>query len=106
MEVRRHPPHCTDQLESHWILQVSFPSSFQIVITLTDLYTGNAFLTDTGNNRIRKVTVATSVITTMAGSGGTTGGYSGDGSAATSATLNLPSGVTVDSSGTHKNIML
>ncbi len=39
----------------------------------------------------------TGIITTIAGSG--SGGYSGDGSAATSATLNNPQGVAVDASG-------
>ncbi len=38
------------------------------------------------------------VITTIAGSS-SSGGYSGDGIAATSATLNYPQGVALDSSG-------
>ena len=49
------------------------------------------------NNRIRKVTVSTGIITTIAGTG--TAGYSGDNGAATSATLYNPYGVAVDSSG-------
>ncbi len=63
-------------------------------ITLLD----NVYITDSTNQRIRKVTVSTGIITTIAGSGGT-GSYSGDGGAATSATLYNPNGVTVDSSG-------
>ena len=45
---------------------------------------------------IRKVTVSTGIITTIAGTG--TSGYSGDGGAATSATL-YQDGVAVDASG-------
>ena len=54
------------------------------------------------NNRIRKVTVSTGIITCIAGSGTgpNSGGFSGDGGAATSAKLNNPFGVAVDSSGT------
>ncbi len=57
------------------------------------------YIVDRGNNRIRKVTVSTGIITTIAGSS-TSGSYSGDGGAATSAALNNPSGVALDSSGT------
>src|ERR1039458_5040023 len=56
---------------------------------------GNLYIADTWNNRIRKVSGGT--ITTVAGNG--TFGYSGDGGPATSALLNLPSGVAVDSVG-------
>jgi sugar lactone lactonase YvrE len=56
---------------------------------------GNLFIADTGNNRIRKVNSGT--ITTVAGTG--LGGYSGDGGAATSAMLNQPSSVALDSAG-------
>jgi len=58
---------------------------------------GNVYIADYGNNRVRKVTVSTGIITTIVGTG--TAGYSGDGGAATSATLNLPFAVTIDSSG-------
>jgi sugar lactone lactonase YvrE len=58
---------------------------------------GNIYIADSGNCRIRKVTVSTGVITTVAGNGNY--GYSGDGAAATSAALNSPQGVAVDSSG-------
>ena len=57
---------------------------------------GNVFIADQNNNRIRKVTVSTGIITTIAGSNGD---YNGDGGAATSTTLNGPSGVAVDASG-------
>ena len=55
------------------------------------------YIADTYNHRIRKVTVSTGIITTIAGTGSTT--YSGNGGAATSATLYDPEGVAVDSSG-------
>ncbi len=59
------------------------------------------YVADYFNNRIRKVTVSTGIITTYAGSGITSssGSYTGDGGAATSATMNLPIGVAVDSTG-------
>jgi len=56
---------------------------------------GNVYIADTHNNRIRKVSSGT--ITTIAGTG--TVGFSGDGGPATSATMALPTAVTVDSSG-------
>ncbi len=55
------------------------------------------YIADYSNNRIRKVTVSTGFITTIAGNGAT--GYSGDNIAATSASLYNPWGVAVDSSG-------
>ncbi len=58
---------------------------------------GNIYLADYTNNRIRKVTILSGYISTVAGTG--TAGYSGDGAAATSAELDTPSGVAVDSSG-------
>ena len=58
---------------------------------------GNVYIADTDNNRIRKVTISTGIITTIAGTG--TSSYSGDGGEATSATLYYPYGVNVDSSG-------
>ena len=60
-------------------------------------YIGNIYIADASNNRIRKVTVSTGIITTFAGTG--TASYSGDNSPATSATLNYPYGVALDSSG-------
>ena len=56
------------------------------------------YVADYNNNRIRKVTVSTGIITTIAGTG--TGSYSGDNGPATSATINRPYGVTLDASGT------
>ena len=61
------------------------------------------YIADTSNNRIRKVTVSTGIITTIAGTGTTT--FSGDNGAATSATLNNPVGITLDSSGSKLNLL-
>lgn len=58
---------------------------------------GNLYIADTGNARIRKVAAASGLITTVAGNGAIT--YSGDGGAATSASLNSPSAVAVDAAG-------
>ena len=58
---------------------------------------GNVYIADYNNHRIRKVTVSTGIITTIAGTG--SGSYSGDNGAATSATLYLASGVALDASG-------
>ena len=55
------------------------------------------YITDTYNHRIRKVTISTGIITTIAGTGSTT--FSGDNGPATSATFYYPHGVTVDSAG-------
>lgn len=57
----------------------------------------NIYIADSFNNRIRKVTASTGIITTFAGDG--TRGYSGDGSAPTSAELNIPYDAAVGSSG-------
>jgi uncharacterized protein (TIGR03437 family) len=57
---------------------------------------GNIFIADRVNNRIREVS-ASGIITTLAGNG--TGGFSGDGGPATSAELYQPSGVAVNTSG-------
>lgn len=54
---------------------------------------GNLFIADQGNNRVRKVDQATGLITTVAGSGSP--GYSGDNGPATEAGLSLPAGVAV-----------
>lgn len=58
---------------------------------------GNIFIADALNHRVRKVTPE-GIVTTLAGTG--EAGYSGDNGAATSARLNRPSAVTVDTAGT------
>jgi len=57
---------------------------------------GNIYIADDGNNRIRKINTS-GIITTVAGNGGTS--YTGDGLAATAAGINSPSGIAVDGSG-------
>jgi len=59
--------------------------------------TGNFYIADYNNNRIRKVASGTGIITTVAGNG--TGAYAGDNGPATSASLYSPSHVAIDSSG-------
>ena len=61
---------------------------------------GNVYIADFTNNRIRRVTISTGIITTFAGTG--TASYSGDNGPATSATLNYPRGVAVDLAGTPR----
>ena len=58
---------------------------------------GNIYIADTNNQRIRKVTASTGVITTVAGNG--TKGRGGDGAQATAAQLNSPWDVAVDGDG-------
>lgn len=62
---------------------------------------GNLFISDSGNNVIRRVDGLTQVITTYAGNGlpGTPGTTNGDGQVATAAQLNFPLGLVVDGSG-------
>jgi uncharacterized protein (TIGR03437 family) len=69
--------------------QFSFPGGICIDSS------GNIYIADAGNNRIRKISNGT--ITTVAGNG--TAGYTGDNGTATNAELNNPTGVAVDSSG-------
>lgn len=61
---------------------------------------GDLYIVDQANNRIRKITnpgQSNAVITTVVGTG--LAGYTGDGGPATSATLNGPSGIALDSNG-------
>ncbi len=55
---------------------------------------GNLFIADTRNNRIRRVDVASNLISTVAGSG--VRGFAGDGGSATAARIGEPEGVWVD----------
>ena len=58
---------------------------------------GNIYIADRNNHRIRKVTAATGIISTVAGNG--ISGYAGDGGAATAAKLYYPNGIALDSAG-------
>ncbi|MDP2644743.1 MAG: SMP-30/gluconolactonase/LRE family protein [Desulfobacterales bacterium] len=57
----------------------------------------NIFIADTNNHKIRKVTAATGIISTVAGTGAA--GSSGDGGLATAAKLNRPRAVFADAAG-------
>jgi trimeric autotransporter adhesin len=70
--------------------QISYPYGIAV-----DQATGDLYIADGGNNRIRKVTAATDLISTVAG-GGTSNYVDGDGGPATSAWLNTPMGVAFD----------
>ncbi len=58
---------------------------------------GNMYIADSGNNRIRMVNTS-GIISTFAGNG--TNGYTGDGGAATAAELGEPTDVKIDAAGT------
>jgi len=58
---------------------------------------GNLYVADSNNHRVRRIAAATGVITTVAGNG--VEGYSGDGGAATAAYLDSPNGLVLDAAG-------
>ncbi len=58
---------------------------------------GNVYFNDHNNHRVRKITASTGIISTYAGTG--TGSFSGDGGEASSAALNAPNGLSIDTSG-------
>ncbi len=58
---------------------------------------GNLYIADVDNFRIRKLILSTDVISTIAGTA--TPGYNGDNMLATSAELNYPTGVAIDRAG-------
>ena len=63
--------------------------------------TGNLYIADAGNHRVRRVS-PDGIIQTVAGVGpyvSSNGGYAGDGGAATNARLNAPYGLAMDKSG-------
>jgi sugar lactone lactonase YvrE len=70
---------------------LSYPTSISVDVS------GNIYIADTYNNRIRKVDHSSGFITTVAGNG--TPAFSGDNGPATSASLNYPTGVWVDALG-------
>lgn len=71
--------------------KLNYPTSIAIANT------GDIYIADQVNNRIRKVAKLSGVITTIAGTG--VAGYSGDAGAATSAMINGPSGIAFDRQG-------
>ena len=69
------------------------------LLVLIYLYLGNVYIGDYNNNRVRKVTISTGIISTFAGTG--TSSYSGDNGPATSAALYRPTFVSFDSAGIY-----
>ncbi len=67
------------------------------------VWEGNVYFSDTNDNRVRKVTSSTGIISTIAGP---TTGFSGDGGAATSAALYSPWGIAIDTSGMLYTVIL
>ncbi len=57
------------------------------------------YIAETYNHRIRKVTLSTGIISTIAGTG--TSSFSGDDGQATAASLYCPQGVSLDALGTY-----
>jgi uncharacterized protein (TIGR03437 family) len=57
---------------------------------------GDLFVVDQGNNRIREIT-PNNIISTVVGTG--VAGYTGDGGPATTATLDVPTGIALDQAG-------
>jgi uncharacterized protein (TIGR03437 family) len=60
---------------------------------------GNIYISDQKNCAIRKVTVATGIITTVAGTGPNSCGYAEDGVPAKSTSLFYPNGIALDTAG-------
>lgn len=58
---------------------------------------GNVYIADKGHNRVRKVSVASGLISTVAGNGHP--GFSGDGGLGSMASLNQPTSITFDPDG-------
>ena len=73
-------------------------AKFRMPIALAVDTSGNIYVADNLNYVIRKVTKSTGIISTVAGTVGTSG-YSGDGGLATAATLGFPVALAVDTSG-------
>jgi sugar lactone lactonase YvrE len=72
-------------------------AKFSRVLGLALDRSGNLYIGDWDNGRIRKVDVSTGIVTTFAGNG--TVGYSGDGGPATAAMFNKPTALCFDSCG-------
>ncbi len=67
--------------------------SFNAPLGVTLDGNGNMYIADGNNHRVRKVST-TGILSTFAGTGAV--GYTGDGAAATAATMNYPNGITCD----------
>ncbi len=82
---------------------ISIYRNINLGIDITPLL-GNLYIGDSINHRIRKVTASTKVISTIAGTGSAS--FTGDNGPATSATINVPVGVAVDTSGKCKHLSI
>ena len=71
---------------------LSYPSALAIDTS------GDLFIADTNNQVIRKLVISSKALSIVAGTLGSAG-YTGDGNVATTATLNYPQGIAVDSAG-------
>jgi sugar lactone lactonase YvrE len=71
--------------------QLNFPASVKLDKD------GNVLISDSSNNRIRKIAASNNQISTIAGNG--TAGYSGDGGPATAAEVNAPNGIAINHQG-------
>ena len=60
---------------------------------------GNIYITDSQNHSIRKITLSTGIISTVAGSGPDHKGFGGDNGLATEAHLDTPQGIALDDAG-------
>lgn len=74
-------------------IDASFKNPTDVALDIT----GNIYISDYQNNRIRRVNAVTGIISTIAGDG--TSGYSGDNNLATLASLKEPVGITIDKDG-------
>jgi trimeric autotransporter adhesin len=74
--------------------QLATKAEINYAITVIVDKADNLCISDSGNNRIRRVDAKTQFITTVAGDG--TAGFKGDGGPATKAELSFPNGVTED----------
>ena len=68
-----------------------------LFLLLCNSYLGNIYIADSDNQRIRKVTISTGIITTYAGTGST--GFNSDNVLATSSNLYQPADIALDSAG-------
>ena len=61
--------------------------------------TGDLFIADTGNHRVRRIEIGTGIITSVAGRGGS--GFAGDGAPSSEARFDAPCGVAVGTTGIY-----
>ncbi len=75
----------------------SFQATFNSPRGLALDSSGNLYIADSGNNEVREINLGTGNVTAVAGNGQAT--FSGDGGAATSASLNAPRAAAIDAAG-------